>query len=69
MRIVETYSSNIWYMNIIIFIMLYIISLVFIYLITGCLYFLIAFTLSPHTTPLVTTNLIFFLSLLVLKYN
>ena len=47
MRIVETYSSNISYMNIIIFIMLYITSLVFIYLTTGHLYFLIAFTLSP----------------------
>ena len=51
MRTVETYSSNISYINIIIFTMLCITSLVFVYLITGHLYVLITFTLSP-TLPL-----------------
>ena len=56
MRTVETYSSNISYINIIIFIMLCITSLVFVYLITGSLYLLTAFIHFPLLLLLTSSN-------------
>ena len=65
MRILRIYSFNNFHMQhtaaLITVTMLYITFLVLIYFITGSVYLLINFIqLSPHTLPLVTTNLVSF---------